>query len=193
MARVVGIADGANITQASVDSLTFNLYQKRTTAAALQSYSLVVAKVVFDALQTDDRWTVDSTGYNVGYLLPNYYMAEPYEYRAEIVITSVTTLSETNAAGTAAGGGDDFILLEDDAPQSDDYPNGDGILLTGGTGSGQERRIIDYQDTGHGSGECYAQVDSAWDTNPDATTTYIIGAGRYPIVWDLHAVSLRSS
>ncbi|MBI4580369.1 MAG: hypothetical protein HY718_11745 [Planctomycetes bacterium] len=82
-----------------------------------------------------------------------------------------------NAVGTATAGGADYILLDDAGTQADDEFNGYGILITGGTGAGQQRRIVDYDHTGHPSGERWAMVDSAWATNPDATSTYEITVG----------------
>ncbi len=64
MARAVG-QDAANITQASLTSISkkiFNLSTGSTTAVATAALS--TASVVFDTLQTDARWTKDSTGYN---------------------------------------------------------------------------------------------------------------------------------
>lgn len=63
MARVVGNA-GANITQASLTGITYVITNLRTRAEVTASTALTVADVVFDALQTDARWTEDSTGYN---------------------------------------------------------------------------------------------------------------------------------
>lgn len=63
MARVLGV-DGANITQASISSITYAVHNADTGAEVVASTSLTVASVVFDTLQTDSRWHVDSTGYN---------------------------------------------------------------------------------------------------------------------------------
>lgn len=62
MARIVG-NDAAYITQAAITAITRKIYQlpDRTLVA---TDSLVVANVVYDSLQTDARWTKDSTGYN---------------------------------------------------------------------------------------------------------------------------------
>ena len=60
MARVVGNA-GANIVQADITSISRAVYIDSTLQATTAP---VVATVVFDTLQTDARWAVDSTGYN---------------------------------------------------------------------------------------------------------------------------------
>lgn len=85
--------------------------------------------------------------------------------------------ADSDATGTATGGGADYILLKAATSQIDDAFNTWGIYLTGGTGSGQSRRIVDYDQTGNVNGERYAQVESNWGTNPDATTTYEIIEG----------------
>jgi len=62
MARVVG--NGAvNIEEDDFGSITVAVYKDGSTTAT-HTATLTVANVVFDALQTDARWTADSTGYN---------------------------------------------------------------------------------------------------------------------------------
>ncbi len=63
MARVVG-NDAANITQASLTSVKLTIFNRLTDAVIVAEQTLTVADVVFDTLQTDSRWTLDSTGYN---------------------------------------------------------------------------------------------------------------------------------
>lgn len=70
MARVVG-NDAANVTQASLSAITQYAYD--TTNAPTTDVgvgTLTIANVIFDTLQTDDRWTVDSTGYNFRHDVP---------------------------------------------------------------------------------------------------------------------------
>ena len=61
MARIQG-EDAANITEADVSAVSRDVYARETLIG--ESTALVVAGVVFDTLQTDARWTFDSTGYN---------------------------------------------------------------------------------------------------------------------------------
>jgi len=70
MARIVG-ADAANLVQANIGSIQYSIYllddqdaDARTAVAGHTDVSLTVADVVFDSLQTDALWTVDTTGYN---------------------------------------------------------------------------------------------------------------------------------
>lgn len=75
LARVVG-GDGEPIVQADVASATYTAYlldaddqTQRTAIAEHIAVSLVVADCIYDELQTDAIWTVDSTGYNLKHTL----------------------------------------------------------------------------------------------------------------------------
>ncbi len=65
MARVEG-TDGANIQQADVSSIAYSVYDITTLGSSSEatSGSLTVSDVVYDTLQTDNRWDRDTTGYN---------------------------------------------------------------------------------------------------------------------------------
>lgn len=74
------------------------------------------------------------------------------------------TLSQT---GTAQAGGGSTITLSANGPELNDVLNGLKIRINSGTGSGQTKTISDYV----GSTKVVT-VDSAWSTNPDATSIY---------------------
>lgn len=73
------------------------------------------------------------------------------------------------AGDTAQAGAATSITLAAADTQADDYYNTMVIKITGGTGSGQEKTITDYVNATK-----VATVNSAWTTNPDATSTYTI-------------------
>lgn len=73
MARVVG-NDAAAITQATISSISHKVTDLNTNTA-LTSGALTVASVVYDTLQTDARWTADTTGYNFAYVIPDTVIA----------------------------------------------------------------------------------------------------------------------
>lgn len=82
LARVTG-ASGDAVTQASVSAIAWEcwktdvppgrIYPSSTTTVTPTKTGTgtgVVADVIYDTLQTDDRWTVDATGYNFALSIP---------------------------------------------------------------------------------------------------------------------------
>jgi len=87
MSRIVG-HDAANIAQADVTSATRKVFLNGATNS---STTLTVASVVFDTLQTDARWTVDSTGYNFADVVDDdVFTAGDGVYTVEYKITPAT-------------------------------------------------------------------------------------------------------
>ena len=74
MARIQG-DDAVNITQATTSAITVAVF-KHANPPATSTASLTVADVVFDALQTDSRWSHDSIGYNFRTQLPSLVFAD---------------------------------------------------------------------------------------------------------------------
>ena len=56
--------DAAAITQSDITSIAYHVVDVRKPSVTVASGSLDKANVVYDTLQTDARWTKDSTGYN---------------------------------------------------------------------------------------------------------------------------------
>lgn len=69
--------------------------------------------------------------------------------------------------GTAQAGTASTITLAATASSVDDFYNTEVVRITGGTGSGQERPIIDYTGASR-----VADIAPDWATIPDATSTY---------------------
>ena len=70
MARIVDAA-GANVQQAGIAAIEYSIFEldpcrpdNLTPIAGHDGESLVVASVIFNALQTGGLWTVDEVGYN---------------------------------------------------------------------------------------------------------------------------------
>jgi len=84
MARING-TDGTAITQSAVNTITCTVYDSTLTSVATPS--VVVGDSVFNTLQTDSRWTVDSTGYNFRYDVAATVMTAPGTYRFEFKFT----------------------------------------------------------------------------------------------------------
>jgi hypothetical protein len=72
-------------------------------------------------------------------------------------------------SGTAAAGASTTIDLGSGAFGADDLYNGALVAIIAGLGVGQARVIIDYQASNQ---RC--TVDSAWVTNPDSTSVYLV-------------------
>lgn len=66
LARIVG-NDAVNITQGSLTSITYQVFATGTTVDIAKNSSLSKTTVIFDTLQTDAVWTIDTTGYNFKY------------------------------------------------------------------------------------------------------------------------------
>jgi len=72
------------------------------------------------------------------------------------------------ATGTAQSGDGTHITLAAGASASDDYYNNMWIKITGGTGTGQSRKITDYV------GETKIAAVATWVANPSSNSTYEI-------------------
>lgn len=92
MARVVG-QDAANVTQASLTSIGYKVFDLDGAApgTATATGAPVVADTIYDTLQTaDDRWTVDSTGFNFLDIVAGAAANLPtgdHRYRIEYIFT----------------------------------------------------------------------------------------------------------
>lgn len=83
-------------------------------------------------------------------------------------------------SGTAQAGAATSITLDAGAPATDNIFQGEIVSITGGTGLGQTRSIVNYV----GSTKI-ATVDRAWVTNPDNTSTFeIVGTDERNILQD---------
>lgn len=97
----------------------------------------------------------------------------PYAQAAALALQSAEIL-DTSRSNTAQTGTANTITLDASASATDDYYNLCRITITGGTGSGQSRRITDYV----GSTKV-ATVDENWTSTPDATSTFTISSGSH--------------
>lgn len=81
---------------------------------------------------------------------------------------------KTNAIrrNTAQSGGNNTITLDASASATNDYYNTCSVLITGGAGIGQQRRIIDYDGTSK-----VATLSRNWAINPDNTSIFLIIPG----------------
>ena len=138
---------------------------------------------------TDSSWTASAIAFDhipqftfvVDVHSPQFTIT-PSAVSGNITITASSVTTDT---GTAQAGGTDTITLKSSSSFTvDDQPNGMYIELTSGTGSGQKRHIEDYV----GSTKV-ATVNTAWTTQPDATTHYAIKAFNSAAVGDYASVA----
>jgi hypothetical protein len=121
------------------------------------------------------RCTLTSTDTNTLGTLKLYVTvtgAAPYQEYFEVVPAAVydADIAGTNVRGslhygTAQSGSSLAVALATSASSTDDFYNGQIVVVIGGTGAGQARYINDYTGT---SRSC--TVDRAWVTNPDNTS-----------------------
>ena len=64
------IHDGSSAQKADITSIAYAVYDVDDPTSAIIEDDLVVADVFYDSLQTDSRWTIDSTGYNFAWAAP---------------------------------------------------------------------------------------------------------------------------
>jgi hypothetical protein len=84
MARVIG-EDAENLVQADVSSIDCTVWHVPTGTKT--EPDVTVSSAVFNALQTDSRWTVDSTGYNFRFTVPAASFAKAGKTRVEFKFT----------------------------------------------------------------------------------------------------------
>lgn len=70
MARIMG-DDAARIVTADVTSITLKTFLNYGTTATSTTTITTFTNIIFDTLQTDARWTKDTTGYNFRYQIPS--------------------------------------------------------------------------------------------------------------------------
>lgn len=82
------MVDGDEMVQADVDTIEYAVYNDDTRELVQTLTALTVANVVFDTLQTDERWTVDTDGYNFRHDVSHSLLTDPdITYRIEYKIT----------------------------------------------------------------------------------------------------------
>lgn len=83
--------DGTYLQQADLSSITYSVFDKADTSTATAEGTLTIDDVVFDTLQTDSRWGVDSLGYNFAWEAPGtLFPAGGKTYRVECWCTTIS-------------------------------------------------------------------------------------------------------
>jgi hypothetical protein len=90
LARVSG-QSGGNVVQADISSINVKVFDLDNATQISTTITPTVSSVVYNTLQTDARWTVDATGYNVAIALAGSYFPEgnrPYSIEAKFTPAS---------------------------------------------------------------------------------------------------------
>ncbi len=128
----------------------------------------------YDGDKTFDEWVdeVGSTGHRLRRILTDL-AEQKVDWDGFKGTRSKTKVAEdlgrTAGSGTAQAGAATTITLAAGDTQPDDYYNTMTIEIMSGTGAGEVKTIDDYVKSTK-----VATVDSAWGTNPDATSVYAI-------------------
>lgn len=168
---------------------TFELYRPKITAgetltASSGIGSANVVQISGDAPAADNAKSFfDGTGYagtnnviptvttltNLPAITANWLTAAGI---ADGAIDRATFAADTGLqtirSNTAQAGAATTITLDASASATNDFYNQCRIYLTGGTGVGQSRKVLDYV------GSTKVATVRAWITNPDNTTTFAI-------------------
>lgn len=142
---------------------------------ALASANLVAGMCVFVLNAAGTAYTYVGTLRSAPTSETSLKLASPYTAAITDGTGIVVGAAPINGAihqGLAEAGAATTINLDSSATpapsSSDDIYNGQTIKIVAGTGAGQERTITDYV------GSTKVATVSAWDTNPDNTSYYII-------------------
>jgi len=165
--------DYITATAITADMISELNYTQAIDTIILAHGDLHPHRLVRDA---DTEWTFEPLDLS---FIPQYPFAEDYHDPTFTITPSATTGNITITAsgvttdtGNAQAGSADTITLKSATSfTSDDQPNGMWIHITSGTGAGQKRHIHDYV-----AATKVALVYPAWDTAPDATSSYSINA-----------------
>lgn len=87
MARIKG-SDAQNIVQGTLSNVSLKVFDLTLGEQVGATTALVIADVVFDDLQIDEKWTADGTGYNFATTIDGDYFPDgDHDYRIEVLFT----------------------------------------------------------------------------------------------------------
>lgn len=89
MARLRILETGDLVEIADLETITIQVFDTDVASdhadyVALNT-TLTIADVIFDTLQTDSRWTPDTTGFNFRYVLPATARPDGHKYRVQLL------------------------------------------------------------------------------------------------------------
>lgn len=182
----------ANVTNSVVQVAASNpLYSLTLTAAEMQATQIVIQIVDQNGPAFRDAFIFIKTRFRIGQIdvqgdqigsSANAVQLRPSSGGAafKALDSAGSNIGEISGflssmacrVGTLQAGGAGTATLDASASASNDYYNGDILMLVGGTGAGQSRVISDYVGATK-----VASLISGWSVNPDSTTRYVIIPG----------------
>lgn len=115
------------------------------------------------------------TGANAGIVRFQVTSSDGTKFATDRVVAEYTSLPEAGVilhSGIAQAGSSNTITLDTGANSADDFYNHAKVIISSGTGSEQERIIVDYNGTSK-----VATIAPPWITQPDATSAFEIEPG----------------
>jgi hypothetical protein len=149
------VLDGAMTSHIDVNSVGYYVYTGRNAADAMNTNGV--------SLNASQLGTLDSIPTLVGAVNDNVQLV--------LDDTGVLLVRRYLATGTVASTTGTTTTLDAGTVATADYYTGDVLVITGGTGAGQDRAITAYT-----SGR--VATHAAWTTNPTNTSTYEVRAGK---------------
>jgi len=164
------IINSATVTRSITDfNSTADISLPLNIIAALESDDEVAIEVdgvvLFHGIAGD--YTLSYSGGNASVSVPCVDLSYKLTHMLAVEPGGVTLISGTAVSGNAIA-----IQLAATASASNDEYNGLMIEITGGTGSGQTRKIYDYTGATN-----FAAVTPAWTTAPSSDSTYRLFRG----------------
>lgn len=161
--------DGAPnaLVSGRVDASVGNMASDVVTAAAIATAAIDADALAADAITAAKIATgaIDADAIAADAITAAKIASGAIDRDALAADTGLQPIRSNTAQAGAAGS----ITLDASASATDDFYNDNVVLITGGTGVGQVRRITDYV----GSTKV-ATVKPNWTTNPDATSTFAV-------------------
>jgi hypothetical protein len=177
-------------TESSIITKAYRLYKEKSpTSQEITNAGDAIAMVKSDIMNQGREWSpLRDLAYVTMTENVNHIQA-PTDY-SKLLHASV--LDGTRRDTAQAGAASTITLAASDSGTENDT-EAKLIVITGGTGEGQARAIQDYN-----SSTKVATVDSSWDTNPDATSTYLVVDSQYELemssIWnydEIHRTHLK--
>lgn len=161
--------------QSNGDSYTISGYD--WVSASWKTIGTIVATNTTSIIERTFLVTRDmtGTGANSGIVRWRVTSSDGTKFATDRILVEYTASLEAGSilhSGIAQAGGSNTITLDSGANSNDDFYNHAKIVISSGTGTEQERIIVDYNGTTK-----VATVAPPWITQPDSTSAFEVEPG----------------